>query len=95
MLYPQCPKITNASKLRFRALLAERYATGRVALVVWFFAASIVAALGGMESVLAEMNREDPMNHLDLPFGRCSATRLAVTSFSYAAKRVEEDQEEK
>ena len=60
MLYPQCPKITNASKLRFRALLAERYATGRVALVVWFFAASIVAALGGMESVLAEMNREDP-----------------------------------
>lgn len=42
------------------ALLAERCATGRVALVVWFFAASIVAALGGMEPVLAEMNREDP-----------------------------------
>jgi hypothetical protein len=60
VLYPQCPKITNASKLRFRALLAERYATGRVALVVWFFAASIVAALGGMESVLAEMHRGDP-----------------------------------
>ena len=41
------------------ALLAERYATGRMALVVWFFA-SIVAALSGMESVLAEIHREDP-----------------------------------
>ena len=58
---------------------------------VLFFAASIVAALGGMESVLAERHRGTPINHLDLPFGRCLCDRFSRKVLLVSSKTTQND----